>query len=75
MENLKIRHKQIYLQNRNRFIGIENRFVVAKREGHGERMDWDFGISRYKLFYTEGINNKVLLYSTGKLYSVSCNKP
>ena len=28
-------------------------------------MDWEFGISRCKLLYTEWINNKVLLYSTG----------
>ena len=28
-------------------------------------MDWEFGISRYKLSYVEWINNKVLLYSTG----------
>ena len=27
-------------------------------------MDWEFGISRYKLLYIEWINNKVLLYST-----------
>ena len=28
-------------------------------------MDWEFEISRCKLFYIEWINNKVLLYSTG----------
>ena len=28
-------------------------------------MNWEFGISRYKLLYREQINNKVLLYSTG----------
>ena len=28
-------------------------------------MHWEFVISRYKLLYTEWINNKVLLYSTG----------
>ena len=28
-------------------------------------MDWEFGVSRYKLLYIEWINNKVLLYSTG----------
>ena len=30
----------------------------------GARMDWEFGISKCKLLYTEWIN-KVLLYSTG----------
>ena len=28
-------------------------------------MDWEFGVSRYKLLYIEWIKNKVLLYSTG----------
>ena len=28
-------------------------------------MDWEFRVSRCKLVYTEWINNKVLLYSTG----------
>ena len=28
-------------------------------------MDWEFRISRRKLLYTERINNKVLLQSTG----------
>ena len=30
----------------------------------GGELDWEFGMSRYKLFYTGWIN-KVLLYSTG----------
>ena len=34
-------------------------------EGGGRGVDWEFGISRCKLLYTEWINNKVLLYSTG----------
>ena len=45
---------------------IENRLVVAKEEGGGgERMDWEFGISRCKLLYIEWINNKVLVCNTG----------
>ena len=43
----------------------ENRPVVAKEWGRRE-LDWEFGISRYKLVYIEWINSKVLLYSTGK---------
>ena len=34
------------------------------REGGGG-MDWEFGISRWKLLYIGWINNKVLLYCTG----------
>ena len=26
-------------------------------------MDWEFGVSRYKRFYVEWINNKALLYT------------
>ena len=37
---------------------------VAKRQGHGGRMDCEFRISRCKMLYIEWINNKVLLYST-----------
>ena len=33
--------------------------------GGGEGKDWEFGISRCKLFYIGWINNKVLLSSTG----------
>ena len=39
--------------------------MVAKGEGGGGGLDWEFGISRCKLLYIEWINNKALLYSTG----------
>ena len=39
--------------------------MVAKGEGGGGGMAWEFGISRHKLSYIKWINNKVLLYSTG----------
>ena len=51
--------------NLNRFTDKENRFVVAKGEGSGGGMDWEFGINRCKLIYMEWTSNKVLLYSTG----------
>ena len=41
----------------------ENRLVVAKGEADGGRIDWEVGVSRYKLLYVELIN-KILLYST-----------
>ena len=44
-------------------MDIENRLVVAKGNGVGGRMEWEVGVSRCKLLYTEWIN-KVLLYST-----------
>ena len=45
---------------------MENRLVVAKGEVGGSGMDWEFGVSRYKLLHLEWISNEVLLYSTGK---------
>ena len=54
---------------RNRLPDTENRLVVAEGGGGWRGMGWEFGISRYKLLhigYTYRINNKVLLYSTGK---------
>ena len=41
-----------------------NRLVVAKGEGVGGGMDWDFGVSRCKLVYIEWINSKVLAQGT-----------
>ena len=35
----------------------------GRKDGRG--MDWEFGVSRYKLLHTGWVNNKVLLYSTG----------
>ena len=36
------------------------------QKGGGESgMDWEFGVSRCKLFHLEWISNEVLLYSTG----------
>ena len=39
--------------------------MVAKGEGAGRGMEWEVVVSRCRLLYTEWINNKVLLYSTG----------
>ena len=39
--------------------------MVAKGKGIGGGMEWEVGVSRYKLIYREWINNKVVLYSTG----------
>ena len=37
---------------------MENRLVVAKREGVGEWINWELEISRGTLLYIEWINNK-----------------
>ena len=48
----------------NRIMYIENRMVVAIGKGIEGGMQWEAAVSRYRLLYIEGINNKVLLYST-----------
>ena len=39
----------------------ENRLMVAKGEGVGSGMDWEFGANRHKLLHLEWIDNKILL--------------
>ena len=54
---------QIYLQNKNRFTGIENKLVVTKDEIRGGT-HLEFGTNRYTLLCIKQVN-KDLLYSTG----------
>ena len=49
---------ETYLQNRTRLTDTGNRLVVAKGEGDGRGIDWEFGISRCKLVYGEWIKNR-----------------
>ena len=53
-------------------MNIENRPVIAKREGVGvgEGMEWEIGVSRCKFLYIEWLNNKVLLYITETLFNI-----
>ena len=46
-------------------MDIENRLVVVKGEGVGERWSGRLQLANVKLLYMEWINIKVLLYSTG----------
>ena len=39
--------------------------MVANGKGVVAGMNWEFGISRYKLLSIEWINNKALLFNTG----------
>jgi len=59
-----IRDRWTCLLNRNILTGIENRFVVAKGLGGERGMDWEFGVSRCKLWHLEWISNEVLPCST-----------
>ena len=44
---------------------MENRLDVAKAEGGGRGMDWEFGVGRCKLLSLDWVSNEVLLHSTG----------
>ena len=49
---------------------VENRVVVPKgglREGG---MDWEFGVSKYKLVHIQWTTNKVLLIAQGMLFNI-----
>ena len=54
-----------FSKNSNTDMDIENRLVVAKGEGRGNGIDWEFGVRGCKLLHLEWISNVVLLYSTG----------
>ena len=71
MWNLKHDPNEL-IHETNRLTDVENRLVVAVAKWGGG-MNWEFGVSRCKLVYTEWINNKVLLYSTGQYPVINHN--
>ena len=60
--NLPMKQKQTHRQ-REQTCGCQG-------EGVGGGMEWEFGVSGWKLLYIEWINNKVLPYSTEN--SITC---
>ena len=70
-----LKHNLNYLWSRNRHSQTQKTDLWFPRRGGGG-MDWEFGVSKCKLFYIEWINDKALLYSTGNyIHLLSCNKP
>ena len=63
----KIWHRETSLQNRNKLIDTENKPPCGCQGGKvgEERLDWEFGAVKCKLFYLDWINNKVLMYNSG----------
>ena len=55
----------MYLSTEKQFMDLENRLVVAKWEGEGNGMNWEFGVNRCKLLPLEWISHEILMYSTG----------
>ena len=49
----------------NRLTDIKNRVEVAKGEGGGSGMVWEFVVGRCKLLDLKWTSNEVLVYSTG----------
>ena len=52
----------IYLQNRKRPWTWRADLCLLRGRG-GSRMDWEFGVSRCKLFHLEWISNVILLFT------------
>ena len=63
-QNLVIEQQQ-QQQNIRRLTDMENRIVVAKREGAEGGVGREAGVSGCKLLSTGWMTNKVPLYSTG----------
>ena len=53
-----------YIQKRKRLANLENKLMVARREGLGQEIVREFGMDMYTLLYLKWITNKALLYST-----------
>ena len=43
---------------------LENRLVIVQEKEFRGRMEWEAGVSSYRLLYTEWMNNKIILYRT-----------
>ena len=41
-----------------------------QREKGWRRINWEFGISKYRLLYIKQVNNKVLLYRIGAIFNI-----
>ena len=54
--------------------GKKKKIGVNQGGGGGGEVGWEFDIGRCKRVYIEWINSKVLLHSTGTVYSIFCNK-
>ena len=66
--NLSTKQKQTH-RHREQTCGCQG------GEWGGGGMDWEFAVSRCKLFYEEWINNKVLPVPHRELYLISRDKP
>ena len=51
MESKKKRCRRTYLQNRNRFIDIENKLMVIEGEEGRGGINEEYGSNRYTLLY------------------------
>ena len=65
MTQVKLSMKQ------NRFMDIENSLVVTKGEEVGGRTEWEVGVSRYKLLYTEWMKKTRSYYiAQGTIFNI-----
>ena len=57
-------------ENRKRLTDKENKFVVAKGEWFGGRMEWEVGLSRCKLLHIEGITTRSYCTAQRTIFNV-----
>ena len=55
------------LSKEKKIMDLENRLMVAKREGEGSGMDWEFGINRCKLLPLEWITMRSCCIALGTI--------
>ena len=68
--NIQSKHKQTHKHG-------EQTYDCPGGERERMGMDWEFGVTRYKLLHLEWRSNKILLYSTGNSHDrnpVSCDR-
>ena len=58
------------LQSRNRLTDLKKRFVTAGGRWGGRGMDWEFGVSRRKLFPLERMSMTLLCIAQGTVCSL-----
>ena len=64
---------QINLCAKQKQTHIENRLVVAKGKEGGREMDWEFGVSRCKLFRMDKQQGPIVYHR--ELYPISWGRP
>ena len=65
---------QMNVSTKRKLMDLENRLMVGCQcGGRGSGMNWESKVNRFRLLHLECISNENLLFSTGKLFLVTCD--